>query len=135
MAWPYHILDLTHEQKLERRENLDRYGVYAQLSALIPILGYQLYRLAVWVYSERQRAKVDYSPIPSSPTSKKERQSSSENVVRRWRSTLWWLESEVAEGWGERGHWISGGCWVAWLLFLCFHKTGDGQYHFLDYVF
>lgn len=109
--------------------------MYAQLSALIPILGYQLYRLAVWVYSEKQRTKFDYSAIPSSPTSKRERQSSSGAAVRKWRATLWWLEGEVAEGWGERGHWIAAGCWMAWLLFLCVHKTGDGQYHFLDYAF
>jgi len=75
--------------------------------------------------------KVDYSAIPSSPTSKRERQSSSGAAVRKWSTTLWWLEGEVAEGWGERGHWIAAVCWIAWLLFLCVHKTGDGQYHFL----
>jgi hypothetical protein len=130
MAWPYHILDLSTEQKHLRRELLDRYGVYSQLSALIPILAFQLYRLWVWVYSERQRSRVAYSEIPSSPASKHARRKSSGAVILRWRSMLWWLESEVASGWGLRGHWIAAGAWTSWLLFLCIHRTGDGMYFF-----
>jgi len=129
MSWPYGIdLDLTHDQKHERRLVLDRYGVYAQLSAFIPILAYQLYRLGAWVYSERQRAKVTYEAVPSSPGMKRARQSTSGLIVTKWRSIVWWLESEVAEGWGLRGHWIALGGWTTWLLFLCVHKTGDGMY-------
>ena len=127
MGWPYHLLDLTQEQKHERRLLLDRYGVYAQLSALIPILAYQLYRLAVWVYSERQRSKVNYAAIPSSPTLKQKRTTSSGSLAKTWRSTAWWLESEIATGWGLRGQWIAAGVWVSWLLFLCIHKTGEGK--------
>jgi hypothetical protein len=127
MGWPYHLLDLTHEQKHERRLLLDRYGVYAQLSALIPILGYQLYRLAIWVYSERQRPKTGYSAIPSSPTLKRARTSASGTLSARLRSIVWWLESEVAKGWGLRGQWIAAACWLSWLLFLCVHQTGEGK--------
>jgi hypothetical protein len=126
MGWPYHLLDLTHEEKHERRLLLDRYGVYAQLSALIPILAYQLYRLGVWVYSERQRSKAQYSAIPNSPTLKRSRTSTSGALGRKWRTTVWWLKSEVATGWGLRGQWIAAACWVSWLLFLCVHKTGEG---------
>jgi hypothetical protein len=128
MGWPYHLVDLSHEQKLQRRELLDRYGVFAQLSALIPILGYQLYRLGVWVYSERQRAKIAYSEVPSSPISKQRRLSTSGTIVRKWRSVQWWLSSEVAPGWGVRGRVLAGGLWTLWLLFLCSHKTGDGRW-------
>jgi hypothetical protein len=128
MTWPYHLVDLTAEQKHERRLLLDRYGVYAQLSALIPILAYQLYRLGAWVYSERQRPRVKYMEVPSSPVAKKRRHTTSATIVRKWRTTLWWLEGEVAPGWGLRGHWIAAGCWTTWLLFLCIHKTGDGMY-------
>jgi hypothetical protein len=126
MSWPYHLLDLTHEQKHERRLLLDRYGVYAQLSALIPILGYQFYRLSVWMYSERQRSKTKYSAIPSSPTLKRTRTSASGTWAARTRALVWWLESEVAIGWGLRGQWIAAGFWVSWLLFLCVHQTGQG---------
>lgn len=41
---------------------------------------------------------------------------------------MWWLEGEVAPGWGLRGHWIAAGAWACWLLFLCVHQTGDGMY-------
>jgi hypothetical protein len=132
MDWPYHLLDLSDEQKHERRILLDRYGVYAQLSALVPILVYQLYRLGVWVCSERQRSKVAYSAVPSSPTLKQSRHSTSSAIVRKWRSTVWWLESEIAPGWGLREHWIAAGCWTSWLLFLCTHKTGDGTLPFFS---
>lgn len=128
MAWPYHILDLSTEQKHLRRELLDRYGVYAQLSALVPILAFQLYRLWVWVYSERQRSRAAYSKVPSSPVGKYVRQSRSGAAMKRWRSLVWVLKGEVAEGWGSRGHWIAAGTWTIWLLFLCVHQTGDGMY-------
>jgi hypothetical protein len=126
MAWPYHLLDLTHEQKHERRLLLDRYGVYAQLSALIPILAYQLYRLGFWVYSER-RSKASYSAIPSSPTLKRSRASTAGSFARNWRSTVWWLEGEIVTGWPSRGQLIAAGAWVSWLLFLCVHNTGEGK--------
>lgn len=129
MDWPYHFVDLTEEQKLHRRELLDRYGVYSQLSALIPIIGYQLYRLGAWVYSERQRSKVDYNAIPSSPVVKRARHTTSGVVVRKWRRVVWWLEEEVAPRWGLglRGQWIGTAAWLTWLLFLCVHRTGDGM--------
>jgi hypothetical protein len=135
MAWPYHLLDLTHEQKHERRLLLDRYGVYAQLSAFIPILAYQLYRLAVWVYSERKRSKVSYSAIPSSPTLKRSRASTSGNFARSWRTTIWWLEGEFAQGWPSRGKLIAAGVWISWLLFLCVHNTGEGKYFVFQLLF
>jgi hypothetical protein len=131
MAWPYRLLDLSHEQKHERRLLLDRYGVYAQLSALIPILAYQLYRLGVWVHSERKRSKASYSIIPSSPTLKRSRASASGSFARNLRVTVWWLEGEFAKGWPSRGQFLAAGVWVSWLLFLCIHNTGEGAFlHF-----
>ncbi|KAE8445606.1 hypothetical protein EG329_013240 [Mollisiaceae sp. DMI_Dod_QoI] len=129
MGWPYHLLDLTHDEKHQRRLALDRYGVYAQLSALIPILAYQLYRLAAWVYSERLRAKARYSAVPSSPSLKHDRTSTAETALSRWRAFVWWLEGEVAPNWGLRIHWLAGGFWMAWLLFLCVHETGPDYLH------
>jgi hypothetical protein len=127
MTWPYHLLDLSHEQKHERRLLLDRYGVYAQLSAFIPILAYQLYRLAVWVSSERKRSKVDYSAIPTSPTLKRSRASTSGTFAKNWRTTVWWLNGDLAQGWPSRGKLIAAGVWTSWLLFLCVHNTGEGM--------
>lgn len=126
MSWPYRFVDLTHEQRHERRVLLDRYGVYAQLSALVPIALYQLYRLTAWVYSERQKIKPGYSAVPGSPAAKKVRQSKAARIAKKWRITVWWLGGDLAPGWGLRGHWIAGLAWTTWLLFLCIHGTGDG---------
>ncbi|KAB8292972.1 hypothetical protein EYC80_007336 [Monilinia laxa] len=130
MSWPYRIyFDHTKEQLAQRRILLDRYGVYAQLSIFIPIILYNLYRLAVWVYSERQRSKVDYSAVPSSPTLKMRRNSKRAIFGRKIRSVVWWLGDEVVKGWGEKGHWIAAGLWGAWMGFLCVHNTGDDYFH------
>lgn len=131
MSWPYHLLDLTETEKHQRRLLLDRYAVYAQLSALIPIAAYQLYRLGAWVYAENQKAKVKYSAIPSSPAVRRGRASKTGTVVRKWRALVWWLEGEIAPTWGLRVHWVAGVSWMAWLLFLCIHQTGHGMFIFL----
>ena len=125
MAWPYHFIDLTKEEQHQRRVLLDRYGVYAQLSAVVPIVVFQLYRLGIWVYSERSRSQVDYSEVPSSPSLKKRRNSSSGTFIQKWRRARWWLGHETRLG--VRGQLIGAGIWLAWLLFLCVHKTGDGM--------
>lgn len=128
MDWPYHLVDLSPEQRHERRIIIDRYGVYAQLSVLVPILAYRLYRLATWVYAARQRQKdAQYDAVPSSPRLKHAKLARTHGLISGLRSVLWWMEGEVAEGWGERGHWIAGGAWMSWLLFLCVHNTGDGK--------
>ncbi|KAJ8063656.1 hypothetical protein OCU04_007519 [Sclerotinia nivalis] len=130
MTWPYRIyFNHTSSEKDQRRILLDRYGLYAQLSILIPIVLYNLYRLAIWVYSERQRSKVDYSAVPSSPTLKKRRNSKRATWGRKGRSLAWWLGGDVGRGWGERGHWIVAGLWGVWLGFLCVHRTGDDYFH------
>ncbi|KAM3070088.1 hypothetical protein ACMFMG_003879 [Clarireedia jacksonii] len=129
MSWPYHFVDLTDAQKDERRFLLDRYGVYGHLSAFIPVIIYNIYRLATWVYSERQRSHEVYSAVPTSPIQKKRRMSKRAAWGRKWRNTLWWLQGEVGRGWGERGHWIGAGLWASWLGFLCIHKTGDDYLH------
>lgn len=133
MSWPYQLLDLTEAEKHQRRLLLDRYAVYSQLSALIPILAYQLYRLGAWVYKENQRTKVRYSSIPSSPAVRHDRASTSGIIVRKWRSVVWWLEGEIAPEWGLRIYWVAGGSWMAWLLFLCFHQTGHGMFISIDF--
>lgn len=130
MGWPYHFVDLDAAGQSSRRELLDRYGAYAQLSAFVPVLLYQLNRLAWWVLSERQRAEPGYASVPrspGSPISKKYNSSPKGVFSTRWRAVVWWLQSDLVQGWGERGHWIAGGAWAAWLLFLSVHETGVGM--------
>lgn len=127
MSWPYHFVDLSDIQKHERRLLIDRYGIYSQLSALIPVVLYRAFRMTRWVNSERQRTKVDYTAVPSSPDRKKQKDSSIGKVRAQWRAFVWWLGGEVAPDWGLRGHWVATAAWLGWLLFLSIHKTGDGK--------
>jgi hypothetical protein len=132
MAWPYQFVDLNEEQRLLRRNLLGRYGAYAQSSALVPLLVYQLYRLTIWATSEREIAKK-YTLIPGSPLRKSSRQSPTGVLTKQWRRIIWWLEGELCVGWGLRGHWIVGASWASWLMFLSVHKTGDGTLQFLSW--
>ncbi|KAH8593927.1 hypothetical protein B0O99DRAFT_626442 [Bisporella sp. PMI_857] len=134
MTWPYVFSDLTKDEIHNRRILLDRYGVYAQLSAIAPIVVYQLYRLVVWVLWER-RAEVEYSEVPSSPTLKKRRASSAGAFVQRWRAARWWLEGEALPGWGQRGRLIAAGAWTFWLLFLCAHQVKGKDYMHITKAF
>lgn len=127
MDWPYHLIDLNEQERNLRRVLLDRYGAYAQLSALVPVFVYQLYRLARWVSSERQRVKPGYALVPGSPASKKYKSSPQGALSRKLGAILWWLEGDVVQGWGLRLHWIAGIAWASWLLFLCAAQTGDGM--------
>ena len=61
---------------------------------------------------------------------KRERGASSGVFVGVVRRVKWWLEGDVGSGWGVRGRWIAGLAWGAWLLFLSFHRTGDGRSFF-----
>lgn len=131
MGWPYHIVKLSPEEKSQRRELLDQYGLYSQLSVLIPISFFWLYRLGQWIY-HRTTQRDGYSAVTRAAES---RTSSSGNFVRRWRSILWWLGDEVAPGWGAREHWIFGAAWALWLLALCIHQTGTGKlYSVVDFT-
>jgi hypothetical protein len=126
MGWPYHIVKLSPEEKSQRRELLDRYGLYSQLSVFIPIFCFWLYQLGHWVYLCSTR-RDGYSAVIRPAES---RNTSPGDLVTRWRSILWWLEDEVAPGWGARQHWIFGATWAFWLLTLCIHQTGTGEFNF-----
>jgi hypothetical protein len=129
MEWPYHFVSLSPEQLALRRVLLDRYGLYAHLSALIPVFAYQLYRLGAWLFSERERAQPSYVEVPSTPGYSKRKgkmQLLAARLRTRWRQVIWWLQGEVLAGWGLRGHWIASLVWASWLLFLIVHETGDG---------
>ncbi|KAH8819659.1 ferric reductase-like protein like transmembrane component [Xylogone sp. PMI_703] len=129
MGWPYRFPELSKAEVHARRLTLDRYGQYAQLSCLIPVVVYQLYRLAEWVYAARQKAALGYAAVPGSPVAKKFNGSALGSLARKWRKWKWWLEGEVAPGWGLREQWMGGIAWAAWLLFLCINQTGDDYFH------
>ncbi|GFG26579.1 probable ferric reductase transmembrane component 8 [Aspergillus udagawae] len=125
MGWPYHIVKLSPDEKSQRRELLDRYGFYSQLSVFIPILCFWLYRLGHWAY-HRSTRRDGYSAVTRLAESRTFRP---KHFVTRWRSILWWLDDEVAPGWGARRQWIFGAAWALWLLTLCIHQTGTDYLH------
>ena len=92
MGWPYHFVDLNAAEKQLRREALDRFALYAQLSALLPLVVVLLYRIVAWAFKSRHGA---YSAVPSSPSLKSQRLTASGGwaaQVRRWK---WWLGEDL----------------------------------------
>jgi hypothetical protein len=92
MAWPYHFMDLNPAEKQLRREALDRYALYAQLSAVVPVVLGMLYRLAKSTL--KSRSKNAYSSVPN-PSSKNRDSGGWSCTVRKVR---WWLGEEMAPG-------------------------------------
>lgn len=128
----YHFVDLTHEQKLQRREYLDYYSFLAQISVIVPILATQCYLLVTWI--QRRVQKQQDLQTPSSPYVKQARLGHGFNVsslTSRWRVFAWWCGDAVEIAgvyWGTRGEVIGAGVWTLWLVVLCFLQTGDGEY-------
>ncbi len=131
MGWPYLFLDLTPDEKSHRRELLTQYALYSQLSALIPILGYGVYRLCAALFARKGAFGVAYSALRQSPGTTESTQGSKDvsfnAISKRWRSVQWWLHDEVAPDWGLRGRWIAAFLWTFWLLLLCVLRTGHGK--------
>ena len=120
------IREVSDTEKAHRRILLDRYGIYAQLSVLIPIAGYWLFRLGVWVFHERLRTRPEYSAVPGSPRQKQFAKTKAGRVRSVWKRFVWWMNGESC-GYGKRIHFFSGVAWFVWLMFLSVHRTGDGK--------
>ncbi|KAI6370465.1 hypothetical protein MCOR25_004203 [Pyricularia grisea] len=136
MGWPWRFVDLDEEARALRRETLDRYAAYSQLSALIPVLGFVGFQLARWAYlqicakSGRGPAYSSLPTAPGSPSLKSRRRSPAGALEVRLGALKWWLGDEVfilGKYRGERDVWVFGGLWTAWLLLLCVLGT-DGDY-------
>ncbi|EGZ69065.1 hypothetical protein NEUTE2DRAFT_115205 [Neurospora tetrasperma FGSC 2509] len=123
MNWPYQFLDLSQAEKQARRQSLDSYALYAQLSALIPIGLVWLYQTLNKSSSSRKR---DYTAVPSSDSFNTRKQSN------WWSNLRWWLGEDVVafgEVLGQREQWIGGIVWAVWLLVLCVAGTGRDYMH------
>lgn len=123
MDWPYQFLDLSQAEKHARRQSLDRYALYAQLSALIPIGLVWLYQTLNKSSSSRKR---DYTAVPSSDSFNTRKQSN------WWSKLRWWLSEDVVafeEVLGQRDQWVGGITWAAWLLILCVAGTSRDYMH------
>ena len=139
MAWPYHFLDLTEAEKLARRQALDRYASYAQLSVLVPLGALFVYRIVQSGLSRQHSAGKSYDVIPNSPDLKAQRQASTNSWTALLRRARWWLGEEVVLSGtvlGHRDQWVGGSLWALWLLLLCVLETNQGEFdhHTLTYT-
>ena len=75
----YHFVTLDEEQKIQRRELLDFYGLAAQLSVLVPLVA-----IAIGNVFQKFLGKSTPDP-PSSPRAKAARSLNFSNVQSRWR--------------------------------------------------
>ena len=131
MKWPFHFLDLSKEEKVQRRHLLDWYGALAQVSILVPLLVLQLYFLVVWL-RRRLQNQADIE-VPSSPQSKHLKSRgllSAHGLGVVSRRVAWWLgdpASVFGIDLGTKGEVIAATAWTLWLLALCFVQTGGGM--------
>lgn len=129
MGWPYRFLTLDEAERHARRQVLDRYAGYSQLSVLIPVALFLLFRAGRWAVKAAGDRKGSYDAIPNSPALKVQRQSTWGALQIRVDRVKWWLGGDVylfGQFRGQRDQWIFGGAWLAWLLFLCVAETGQG---------
>ena len=129
MGYPYHFVSLNPEQETRRRELLNSYGQFAQLSILLLPLIYQLslgLRLLVsrlWRGRSYGAVKGHQSPVVAGL-----KQGHGErDGVAGWARLRWVMEEELVEGWGTRGQWLAAGVWASWLVLLAVKDTGDGE--------
>lgn len=131
MGLPYHFVSLDEEQQVRRRQLLDSYGHFAQLSILLLPLIYQL-GLGVRLLIGRLQRRNTYQPVKEhqSPVASGFKQPAIGGTGNVWAKLRWALDEPVAEGWGTRKEWFAVGLWGAWLLLLVVKDTGDGESNF-----
>lgn len=127
MGFLYHFVRLDTAQEAHRRQLLDSYGQFAQISALIPLLSFQLIFVIRFLqrkwkeYGGRKSIKVHQSPRLS--VFPKHNRLTTFSFAARVR---WALGEEVARNWGTRLEWLIGAGWTIWLILLTVRDTGDG---------
>jgi hypothetical protein len=126
MAFGYEfVFELSKEEKTQRRHLLDLYATIAQWSVLLIFALFQVYFLLSW-FTE-SRAHLERLKSPSERPQKLRGRSWIDSIQSSLRKFSWWAGTPVVEGWGTRAEWICGLAWTGWLLFLSFHRTGNGK--------
>ena len=135
--WPYQFLDLDDAAKQARREALNRHGLVAHLSVLALLAAVLAYRGAALLV-QRALSRCgggggDYDAVPGSPAAKRRRLAGIPGVsLAVARRAAWWLGDDVVvlgRSWGRRDELVFGSLWALWLLFLCVHGTGHGEFY------
>lgn len=126
----YRFIDLTEAEKVARRETLGKYGLIAQLSALVPVVLLLLFRLGKWATESGNSRNGEYNSIPSSPVLKRKRSDGLGHRDILIRKAKWWLGEDVVGfglHMGQRDQWLVGTVWLSWLILLGFLETGEGE--------
>ncbi|KAJ0117266.1 metalloreductase fre8 [Diaporthe amygdali] len=130
MGWPWKFVSLDEDEVRLRRQTLDRYAGYAQLSAFIPVLLFLIYRLVSRAIRAIEAKKGAYNAIPESPLRKVRRQGPLGAWESRYRYLQWWLGDDVVflgQNWGQRDEWVFGLGWGLWMAILTVLGTDDGE--------
>ncbi|KAJ5754096.1 uncharacterized protein N7511_008249 [Penicillium nucicola] len=131
MEWPYQFLHLDEAGRQERRAILDRYGLYGQLSAFIPITLVLIFRLTRKILNKTLGKNPSYDAVPTSPSTKPPKRTIAFSLTQKLRRWLWWLENDIeiaGQRWSRVDQLIFGGMWTAWLMFLCLNQTRNDYF-------
>lgn len=102
VSWPYRFVTPSEEEKLLRRELLDRRGSYAQWSIIVVII-------VLRVYQGWARSVAEIYPKQGR------------------RPTSWW-DRPIVAGWLEtRRQYALCGLWLLWLVSLSVWNSGNGM--------
>ncbi|KAI4247406.1 MAG: hypothetical protein LQ352_006162 [Teloschistes flavicans] len=133
MSFQYSFVSLDEAQLQRRRHLLDTYGQIAQLSALIPLLAWQLpllvqsVRNRLTLSQKSDRTKAHASPVVSRFAN--DAGKTNGRRVTRWARFKWFLDGEVAQGWGTWRVVLIAALWATWLSILAIRNTGDDYLH------
>ena len=105
MDWPYSFVNLSDAEKQLRRQALDKYALYAQLSALLPLVVFLLYRIARWAAETASSQRGAYAAIPDSPALKSRRLSTLGGWSSRAQRLRWWLGDDAVIFGKALGQW------------------------------
>ncbi|KAM0324821.1 hypothetical protein ACHAQA_007787 [Verticillium albo-atrum] len=133
MGWPYHFLALSPEEVQLRRQALDRYAIYAQISALLPVFIPLINRIVERYTHSQDAGRGTYDAVPNSPLVRSRKRTVAGSWTAKAQAVRWWLGDDVyigGESWGQRDQWVVGLGWMAWMLVLCIAGTGDDYLHF-----
>lgn len=130
MHFPYHFVGLDEEQEARRRQLLDGYGQFAQLSILLLPLIYQL-SLGIHLLANRVKGSYGFQLVKEhgSPVVSGFPQPSQVIPSRIWAKLRWLLDDMPIHGYGTVQHWLFASLWALWLLLLATKDTGDDYLH------
>ncbi|KAI4117611.1 MAG: hypothetical protein LQ341_007657, partial [Variospora aurantia] len=126
MRLPYTFTSPDETQLQRRRYLLDTYGQVAQISALIPLLAYQLHRsLRILKRKLNTIRSVSRAKEHASPVTSNFGRQLAESQTSSWDRLTWFLDQEVLLGWGTWRVLLVAAFWTMWLFVLAVSGTED----------